>query len=191
MAKKNSSTNIKSVSRPPTSAKNQLTVVFIGILFLALAFVTLKYLLARESWIQYGNQAQEQILNYPTTDSINDASTIAATVIEFPESNALWNQPKLLQNYVDVVSKKTGRDIVIIDVNGVILADTISENIGEKWAEDKEGEVMLTIMDSKPRSFQEISEDYPSGLMQVVVPVKDEAGKTFGAVVLSSDSTLR
>jgi len=163
------------------SANNQLIVIFIGVLFLALAFVSMKYLLARDSWIRYGNQAQEQILNYPTTDALNNASIIATTVIEFPDGNALWNQPKLLQNYVDVISKKTGRDVVVIDVNGVILADTVSDNVGQKWAQDKEGEVMLTIMDRKPRSF---------GLMQVVLPVIDDSGKTFGAVVLSSDSTL-
>jgi len=191
MAKKYSPTITKAASRVQVSTgQNQMMTVIVAVLFLALAFVSLKYFLARESWMQYGNQAQDKILNYPTRNSITDANTIATTVVQFPEGSPLWEQPKILQNYVSVVSKKTGRDIVVIDMNGMILADTVPTNVGQKWAQDKEGEVAMTINDGKPRNFQEISTDYPAGLMQVVVPVKDESGIIYGAVVLSSDSIL-
>ena len=202
MAKKYSSTSPKAASRihsvsrttrpvgPQQAAQNQMMVVVVSVLFLALAFISLKYFLARESWMRYGTQAQDQILNYPTRNTITDASTIASTIVQFPEGTALWKQPKSLQNYIEVISKKTSRDLVVIDASGMILADTISANVGQKWAQDKEGEVMLTIADGKPRSFQEISTDYPAGLMQIVVPVRDESGKIYGAVVMSSETLL-
>lgn len=100
----------------------------------------------------------------------------------------MFMQPAVLAQYVEVISQQTGRDLVVVDVNGKILADTVVENVGQVWAEDKAGEVMLTIQDGKPREFEEVSVDYPNGLTQTVVPVRDDSGKIHGAVIFSAEN---
>jgi len=186
-SRRTQSTSVKTVKTTP-SQNHHLLVILIIVLLLGLAFVSMKYFLAKKSWMKYGIQAQDQILNAPTRDSARDASVIAATMLKFPEGTPMFMQPAVLAQYVEVISQQTGRDLVVVDVNGKILADTVVENVGQVWAEDKAGEVMLTIQDGKPREFEEVSVDYPNGLTQTVVPVRDDSGKIYGAVIFSAEN---
>lgn len=193
MAKKtvaNSRITPKTSSRPRAEwlPSHFLLIVIVCTLILLLAFVSLKFMLARSSWASYSAQAQEKILNFPVNQTFEKANTLAAVVVNFPEDEPLFYQPTALAEYLSTYSQATKRDVVVIDVQGTILADSIAENVGRRWTQDKSGEVMLTIQDGKPREFEEISADYPNGLMQVVVPLKDDAGKIIGAVVLSTET---
>lgn len=95
-----------------------------------------------------------------------------------------------LQSYVTTISKALNRDIVIMDSSKKILADTVSVNKGTTYSYDANNEIEMTIKDGKTRKFEERSTDYPSGVLEVVVPMKDVTGDTIGAVLVS-DSKIK
>ena len=93
----------------------------------------------------------------------------------------------LLENAFALVIAKAKHDIVVVDTGKKIVADTIAANVGTPFTEDTGNEVGMTLKDGKPRIFVEKSKDYPQGLRQEVLAVKDKAGTIVGAVVVSLD----
>jgi len=91
-----------------------------------------------------------------------------------------------LQNYVVTVSKDLNRNVVIVDKNKTILADTIAVDKGNTYSFDTNGEIKMTLSDGQTRMFEEHSKDYPNGLVEVVVPMKNAKGETIGAVLVSN-----
>jgi len=108
----------------------------------------------------------------------------SAITLGVPTANA---QNVLMENALAEIIKKARHDIVVIDTDKKIVADTIVANVGTKFTDDSGNEVGLTLKDGKPRLFLEKSKDYPQGLQQEVLAVKDKAGKIIGAVVVSRD----
>ena len=72
----------------------------------------------------------------------------------------------------------------LVDSNGLVLADALPSQIGKSFTEDPGGEVEATIKDRQVRTFVEVSQEYPAGIKQIVVPVEGESGQVIGAVVL-------
>ncbi|HUD04737.1 MAG TPA: hypothetical protein VMR59_02000 [Patescibacteria group bacterium] len=91
-----------------------------------------------------------------------------------------------LQNYVTTVSKDLKRDVVVLDKDQKILADTIPANKGAMYTFDTNGVIRMTLSDAASRTFEELSKDYPNGIMEVVVPMKNAKGETIGAVLVSN-----
>jgi hypothetical protein len=89
------------------------------------------------------------------------------------------------------VIQNSQHDIVVIDTNLKVVADTIAANVGTVFAEDAGKEVAQTIKDGQPRTFVEKGKDYPQGLRQRVFAIKDGTGKIVGAVVVSADLIKR
>lgn len=95
-----------------------------------------------------------------------------------------------LQTFVTSISKELNRDIVVLDKNQKVLADTIIANKGTTYASDKNLEVKTTISDGKTRTFEERSKDYPDGIIEIVVPIKDAGGQITGAVLISDSQVF-
>jgi len=89
-----------------------------------------------------------------------------------------------VQETVVKLHRTQGRDVVLMDSNQVILADPVPSQIGKIFTEDPSDEVGATIKDRQVRTFVEVSQDYPAGIKQIVVPVEGESGQVIGAVVL-------
>lgn len=118
--------------------------------------------------------------------SISDyAMIIATTISQYPATAPLYTQASL-QNYVATVSKTLKRDVVVIDANKKILADTLPANQGTNYSYDQNGEIRQTLKDGISRSFWEKSTDYPTGLSEVVVPMKNANNQIIGAVIVSN-----
>ena len=113
------------------------------------------------------------------------AKDIAAGLqLQGDAGQSLLEDPGKLQLYLLRLHNVQQRDIEVVDSNKIILADVIPEDVGSRLDVDPDNEVGKTIADGKPRSFVEISEDYPDGIKQLAVPLADESGTVRGAVVL-------
>jgi hypothetical protein len=178
----------KTVAR---SQQNQFFMILSVVLLIGLAVLSYKYLALKGSWHSYGVQTLQSTEKQRDMNSAEDAVVLALAVGQYPDGNALYRQPGQLQKFVAQFSKQTSRDLVVVDQKGMILADTISANIGKKFAEDKNGEVLKTISDGQTRNFIEESKDYPNGIHQAVVPLKNASGVTVGAVILSGSSIFK
>ncbi|MEA3210712.1 MAG: hypothetical protein QOE70_3769 [Chthoniobacter sp.] len=77
-----------------------------------------------------------------------------------------------------------GRDVVVMDSQQLVLADAVPSEIGTIFNHDPGDEVGATIKDRKVRTFVEVSQDYPAGIKQIVVPIEGQSGQVIGAVVL-------
>lgn len=162
-----------------------LLIIFLGIL-------AMKFYHTKTMWYVNSVKLQEGIKKHDSMNSVEDAKILAFTISTLPTVNLpLFKQIGQLQMYVSEVSTQTGRDIVVVDKDKVILADTISANIGEVYAEDKGGEIGKTMFDGVPRSFLEKSTDYPNGINQTVVQIKDKSGTIVGAFIISSSNIFK
>jgi diguanylate cyclase (GGDEF)-like protein/PAS domain S-box-containing protein len=106
-----------------------------------------------------------------------------------PDSDGHLHQPLFedkvaLASYLDRLHDLQERDIVVVNTNERILADAVPENVGTVFDHDTGGEVAATVRDLRPRTFIEVSSDYPDGIRQVVVPLVVESGDTIGAIIL-------
>ena len=88
------------------------------------------------------------------------------------------------QEIVSKLHETQGRDVVLMDANQIVLADALASQIGKVFTEDPGDEAGATIKDGQARTFVEVSEEYPSGIKQIVVPVDDKEGRVIGAVVM-------
>jgi signal transduction histidine kinase len=124
-------------------------------------------------------------------DAIDIGTTIEKSIALELGDLSINENPAQLQKYVPALSEITGRDIVVVNKDKIIVADIGSEldEIGKKFDYDK-GEIEQTMQDGKPRIFREVSEDVPDGVELVVVPLYDnpldkENAKIVGAVITS------
>lgn len=158
------------------------------ILLILVAVIFFKFAARQVKWHSYVVDSQKTAMNYKSADSVEDAGMIAATIVSVPVNDPLINQPAALQSYIQALSKQTGRDIVVIDTNKKILADTIPVNVGTIYVgeESNSNQVSKTIADGQPRDFVEKSADYPNGIAQTVITFKDLNGTPMGAIILSN-----
>jgi two-component system, cell cycle sensor histidine kinase and response regulator CckA len=114
---------------------------------------------------------------------IREAQDVARLV-----SFVLMSSPNKLspsaQEIVVKLHQKQGRDVVLMDSNQLVLADTIPSQIGKSFTDDPEDEVGATIKDRQARTFVEVNQEHRPGNKQIVVPVEGESGQVIGAVVL-------
>lgn len=113
------------------------------------------------------------------------AEQIAVNVTSDHDGVPLFESQKALEMYVYAYSAQTRRDIVIVDATKKILADTIGQNIGTIYSEDSGEEVSDTLKDGSVRIFIEKGNDYPGGIQQTVVAIKDSTETIRGAVIVS------
>jgi hypothetical protein len=91
------------------------------------------------------------------------------------------------QNYISAVSKVLSRDVVVMDNGQKILADTVPANDGKLYSGDS-GVIQMTISDGKTRQFEEKSSDYPNGILETVVAMRNTKGDIIGAVLVSNST---
>ncbi len=118
------------------------------------------------------------------------AEPIAHTIAQSSELDPgddlpnLYQQPDRLQRYLSDVDRELHRDMVVVGLDRRILADAIPANQGELFTHDADGEVAATMADGRPRTFTERSPDYPQGILQMVIRLQTDQGRTVGAVVM-------
>ncbi|WP_433790982.1 EAL domain-containing protein [Actinoplanes sp. CA-252034] len=96
----------------------------------------------------------------------------------------LYYSPRALDNYLQRLHDVQHRDAVVVDSGEYILGDVVRENVGSLFDHDRDDEVGRTIADGRARVFVETSDDYPDGIKQVVVPMRNKGGKTIGAIIV-------
>jgi hypothetical protein len=186
-AKTNTSKTMSSVSPSKRSVSMQktmyLVIVVLSMVCLVLAF---KHAKLKYNWMQYAGKSQQMLLESDAKNTEEEANVLVHSLTTQVSGKPLYKSTDL-QNYVVNLSKQLNRDVVVLDMNKKVLADTVPGNVGKMFMEDTEGQVEMTIKDGMTRGFVETSKDYPKGLNQVVVALKEAGGKIVGAVVLSSD----
>ncbi len=122
--------------------------------------------------------------------ALNDAKHLVASLAvsityedDLQTNPALYRNRQALQNYVELLHNVYQRDLEIVDLNKKIIADVVTKDIGELLTHDTNNEVGQTMKDGIIRSFQEVSEEYPQGIKQVVAPLKNMKGETIGALI--------
>ena len=159
------------------------------LLIVIVVFVGFKFVSRQDKWYSYVVESQSKVNLQKSLNSVEDAGMIAATIVSVPsETNSIVRQPKVLQSYVEALSRQTGRDIVVVDLQKKILADTIPTNVGKVYTEDKEDDVTQTIADGQARVFIEKGADYPGGINQTVISFKDARGSVVGAIIISDSN---
>jgi two-component system cell cycle sensor histidine kinase/response regulator CckA len=127
-------------------------------------------------------------LKESTMDSVRREAQDVARLVSF----LLMSGPnKLSASAPEIVAKlhqTQGRDVVLVDINQLVLADASSVDIGQRYTKSPNDEVGATIKDGRVRTFLQISQEYPTGLKQIVVPVESDAGQVIGAVILEYTS---
>ena len=113
-----------------------------------------------------------------------EAENVARVVSFLLRSDSNELSASSAQEIVTKLHQTQGRDVVVVDSNQTVLADAVPSEIGKKFTEDQKNEVGATIKDRQVRTFVEVSQDYPSGIKQIVVPIEGEAGQVMGAVIL-------
>ena len=162
-------------------------IVIVVLLLLAL-FIFARHFIRQTKWNMYVVHSQQTVRYLKSLNSVEDSNIIAASITSVPAENPLLKQPKALETYIQKLSGQMQRDIVIVDTSKKILADTVSANVGKTYAEDRNNEIKNTMGYSLPRDFVEQSIDYPSGVAETVVALKDAHGATLGAIVISNST---
>lgn len=157
--------------------------IAIVLLLLLLAVLGIKYLHLKLSVQRYTQSTIWMNAQEKPTGQISEYGVIIA-------QSASQLPPADLQNYVTNLSKSLNRDIVILDKNQKVLADTVSANKETTYGYDTNGEIKATLTDGKARLFEEKSVDYPNGLAELVVPIINANGIT-GAVLISNIQVTR
>lgn len=96
----------------------------------------------------------------------------------------LYQQPARLQHYISGVKRAGNRDLEVVGLDRRILADAVPQNQGRTFTQDTGGEVAATMRDGLPRTFREVSGDFPDGIDLVVVPMRAAHDRIVGAVLL-------
>lgn len=158
--------------------------IAIILLFIALGVLGLKYLHLKQSVKNYTNSTIWMNQQDKPTGQISDYGLIIAqSVGEVPSAD--------LQNYVAMLSKQLNRDIVVMDKTKKITADTVEQNRGTTYSFDPNNEINMSVTDGKTREFKELSNDYPQGVGEIVVPVKNTAGNVTGIVLISNTQVFK
>lgn len=154
--------------------------VAIALLLLLLLVIGVKYLHLKWSLENYTQSTIRMNQQGGPMGQVSDYAVIVADGV------AQYVASADLQNYVATVSKDLNRNIVVVDKNKTILADTIVADKGNTYSFDTNGEIKMTLSDGQTRMFEEHSKDYPNGLVEVVAPMKNAKGETIGAVLVSN-----
>ena len=147
------------------SIKLRLIGGFLGIAFL----VAITGAIAVLEQLQTAEQAA-------IVEAKNIGETIGLAVVARDQEN--------LQSFITRLHASQQRDVEVVDLNKRILADAVPEDVGTILTHDTGNEVGLTMQDGQVRTFVEISPEYPRGISQLVVPLKDQEGKIIGAVIV-------
>lgn len=168
---------------------NSAVLLFCVALVLAVLVLFFKHEKLKVATYYFANQAAiASKQRYVGADAIEDAQMLATTLTTLPAAGSnttLWTDKDNMQKLVGVLSRNMTRDIVVEDIHQTILADTFSANVGKTYTYGG-GMDKQTIADGKPRRFTEHSADYPMGVDEVVVPVKNGSGAVVGAVIMST-----
>jgi two-component system, cell cycle sensor histidine kinase and response regulator CckA len=116
--------------------------------------------------------------------SITKEAEDLARVVSFLLTSGANDLSVSAQEIVAKLHQTQGRDVVLMDSNQLVLADSSPSAVGKLFVENPTGEVGATIMDRRVRTFTEVSQEHPAGMKEMVVPVEGESSKVLGAVVL-------
>jgi PAS domain S-box-containing protein len=113
----------------------------------------------------------------------NDARDVARLVglLAMPGTNKFSESA---QKIVAKLHQTQGRDVVLLNSDQIVVADSLPSRVGRPLTEDPADQVGMTIKDRQVRTFVEVGKDYPAGAKRIVVPVERESGEVIGAVVL-------
>ncbi len=159
--------------------------ITIVVLLFLLAVLGIKYIHLKWSVIKYTQSTIWMNQQEKPAGQISDYAVIIA------DGASGYVSPSELQNYVTTLSKNLKRDIVVLDKDKKILADTIPANRGTIYSFDSNNEIQATLSDGKTRLFEERSTDYPNGVWEVAVPMKNAKGDITGAVLISKTQVFR
>jgi len=162
----------------PAITVNLYVALIIVLTLLAGAF-GVKYVHLRLAMDRYQYLARVLGASQVTPDS---SPTYAALILE----GIAYQQPGQLQAYISTVSKELGKDVVVVDTQKKILADKFPANIGSIYTYDKGNEVTQTLKDGSGRMFFERSPDYPDGIQELVLPIKNAQGTITGALLVQT-----
>ena len=156
-----------------------LYTIAVIVLFLLLIVIGLKYVHLKLAMYGFTESTIWMNMQNRPTGQISDYGLSVAAAYQFvPTAD--------LQDYVSAASKSWNRDVAILDTDRKVLADTVESNIGSTYNFDINGEVEMTLGDGTTRYFEETSGDYPDGITEVVVPIKNASGVIVGAVLVSN-----
>ncbi|MFC7762964.1 diguanylate cyclase [Catellatospora bangladeshensis] len=152
---------------------------------LTVAFLSVALLLPLIGLVAVNEQYRAS-LHAAQIEAENVAEQVAHTVAQPAEPGrpVLYQQPAQLQRYVSGVQRDDGRDLEIVGLDRRILADALPDDQGRLFTLDGGGEVAATMRDGKPRSFLEISPDFPDGIEVMAVPLRTAHDSIVGAVLL-------
>ena len=136
-------------------------------------------------WNYYADKMQDQLTS-TALDASEEQALMLATIIG---TSGMTKAPANLEKLIITLSQQFDRDIVVMDTKKIILADTVPLSIGAKYTLDETNEVQKTIEDGKTRRFIERSSDYPGGISQVVVALRESDHAIIGALILSTSHT--
>ncbi|MGH7245610.1 MAG: hypothetical protein ACREGI_01605 [Candidatus Levyibacteriota bacterium] len=161
--------------------------ILVGLLLLLVIVLGFKYLHLKLAVSDFTQATMWENAQQQPQSTVSDYATIIATTVS---ANAATNVTYLgsvdMQNYVAMLSKELKRDIVVMDTKQKILADTVVINKGTVYSYDKNHEAGQTLKDGVTRSFLETSNDYPQGVWETVVPMKNKSNEITGAVIVSN-----
>jgi PAS domain S-box-containing protein len=125
------------------------------------------------------NRLQAAAMASVTREAQDVARLMSCFLMSGP--NKLSTSP---QEMVARLHQTQGRDVELVDPSQLVLAAAISSHIGKRFTGSPGDEVGATIKDRQVRTFAAVSQEYPTGIKQIVVPVEGESGPVIGAVIL-------
>ncbi len=162
--------------------------IIIAVLVLIMLAMGAKYIHLKLSTDRFMQATIWHNMQNQQNSSVSDYGMLVATTIT---NMSLLTTPDALQKYVDAASKAVHRDIVVMDTHEKILADTIATNRGSAYSYDKGQSITMSLKDGIMRDFVETSPDYPQGLVEVVVPIKDASNNVLGVVLVSGTTIAK
>lgn len=181
----------KYMARPNLRHHHNVLLLCILALFVLLGILGVKYLWVKQEWRGHAVVLQEGIQKFQNESAVEDGQILATTIVSVPAGfTPLIKMPAALQKYVSLLSSQTGRDMVILDKTNKIVADTVTVNVGTVYAFDN-GLIAKTLVDGVPRSFTEKSVDYPNGITETAVQIKDASGTIVGTLLISLSNIFK
>ncbi len=124
-----------------------------------------------------------------TVEARHVAEPIADTIANTAElsqgsQRQLYQDQWRLQRYLDDLQRDLKRHMEVIDPHQHVLAAAPLSKAKAAAGQDTDAEVAATIRDGQPRTFIEHESEYPTGTLQVVVPLRSDQGGIVGAVVM-------
>ena len=107
------------------------------------------------------------------------AMSLAYTGIE----DVIARQPKFLIDYVKGLSATYKRDLTIVGLDRIGIADSDLDEIGNVYAHDVGNEVGQTLKDGVPRHFIEVSAHFPEGTREIVVAMRRDGSVPDSAII--------